>query len=195
VITLGALGALALTMLSANAGLTTPRLQGRVASLVAAAAAAAREDRDATVVVGASATTPKENPAAALEPVVAVKPAVTKVIGVPPACQQAINTLKALHQAELAERAAQSLTPAAILADRAEDLAEAQQWRNALAAARTACLPQPSATCQAAIAALQAQVQANRTEWTDLRNLNWAAALTSLRTAVAALATACGDRD
>jgi hypothetical protein len=32
-------------------------------------------------------------------------------------------------------------------------------------------------------------------EWTDLRNVNWPAQLASLRTAVAAVATACGDRD
>ena len=47
--------------------------------------------------------------------------------------------------------------------------------------------------------ALQAQVLANRTqelrEWADLHNLNWPAALTSLRTAFGAVATACGDRD
>lgn len=203
-IILGALGALALATLSANAALTTPRAQGRVAGLVAATAAVAREDRDATVVVGATATTPTESPAAISKPVAAVKPAAPKVIRETPACQQALRTLKALHLAELAENAAEHAatrppSASAVAADRAEDIAEAQQWRNALTAARTACLPQPSATCQAAIAALQAQVLANRTqelrEWTDLRNLNWPAALTSLRAAFGAVATACGDRD
>jgi hypothetical protein len=204
VIILGALGALALATLSANAGLTTPRAQGHVASPVAATATVANADRDGAAVVGAKATTPKESPEALSKPVVAVKPAAPKVIGVTPACQQALNSLKALHQADLTEDAAertgvQPLSASALLADRAEDMAEAQQWRNALTAARTACLPQPNATCQAAIAALQTLVLANRTqemgEWTDLRNVNWPAALTTLRTAFGAVATACGDRD
>jgi hypothetical protein len=202
-IILGALGALALATLSANAALTTPRAQGHSATLVAATATVAREDRDATLVVGANATT-KQSPEAVAKPVVAVKPAARKAISVTAGCQQALNTLKALHQAELAENAAeraaaQPPSASALLADRAEDIAEAQQWRSALTAARTACLPQPSATCQAAIAALQSLVQANRAqeprEWTDLRNLSWPAALTSLRTAFGAVATACADRD
>jgi hypothetical protein len=201
---LGALGALALATLSANAGLTTPRAQGHSATLVAATVTVTREDRDAKVVVGANGTTTKQSPEVVAKPVVGVKSAARKAVGVTAACQQALNTLKALHQAELAENAAeraaaQPPSASALLADRAEDIAEAQQWRNALIAARTACLPQPSATCQAAIAALQAQVLANRTqelrEWADLHNLNWPAALTSLRTAFGAVATACRDRD
>jgi hypothetical protein len=198
VIIFGALGALALATLSANAGnLATPRVQGSVVSLVAATATVAKADRDAQAVVSARTTAPKESSEATSKPVVARKPAAPKVISATTACQQALNTFKALRQAELTENAAeragiQAPSASALLADRAEDFAEVQQWRNALTAARTACLPQPSATCQAAIAALQAQVQANRTqelaEWTILRSVNWPVVLTNLR-------TACGGRD
>jgi hypothetical protein len=134
--------------------------------------------------------------------VVAAKPA--PKITVSTACQDAVNNLKARHQADVAEDAAeraaaqQPPSASALEADRAEDAAELQQWRTALMAARTACLPQPSAACQAAIAALQALKDSgveDLREWTDLRNVNWPAQLASLRTAVAAVATACGDRD
>jgi len=176
VIVLGALGALALATLSANAGnQATPRVQGSVVSLVAATTTVVKADRDA-----ASAATHEETTQSVSKPVVALKPAAPKIT-VSAACQQAINNLKALHQTDLAEdaaerTAAQPLSASALQAALAEDLAEAQQWRNALTAARTACVPQPSAACQAAIAALQAK-------------------LVSLRTAVAAVVTACGQRD
>ena len=71
-------------------------------------------------------------------------------------------------------------------------------------AARTACLPQPSAACQAAIAALQALKASgvedlrnwgDKPQLSDLRNVSWPAQLASLRTAVGVVATACGDRD
>jgi len=140
------------------------------------------------------------------KPVVAARPAPKVVVSA--ACQDAINKLKALHQADVAEdtaeRAAAGLPPSAsaIAADKAEDAAEAQPWQSALLAARTACLPQPSAACQAAIAALQA-LKANDADdwrqwiaqWQDLRTVNWTAQLASLRTAVSAVATACGERD
>jgi hypothetical protein len=121
------------------------------------------------------------------------------------ACQDAINNLKALRQADIAEDAAERAAAAqqppsasAVAADKAEDATEKQQWLTALRAARTACLPQPSAACQAAIAALQALKGSgfeDLREWTDWRNVNWQAQFASLRTAVAAVATACGDRD
>jgi len=181
VIVLGALGALALATLSANAGnQATPRVQGSVVSLVAATTTVVKADRDAAS-AAARAATHEETTQAVSKPVVALKPAAPKIT-VSAACQQAINNLRALHQADLAkdaaERAAaqQPLLASALRAALAEDLAEAQQWRNALTAARTACVPQPSAACQAAIAALQAK-------------------LVSLRTAVAAVVTACGQRD
>ena len=206
VIVLGALGALALATLSANAGnQATPRLQGSVVSLAAATATVIKADRDAES-TAARTTTHEEATPAAQKPVVAAKPALT--IAVSAACQNAINSLKALRQADAAEdaaerAAAQPLSASALQAARAEDLAEVQQWRNALTAARTACVPQPSAACQAAITALQA-LKASGAEdwrqwtdlrqWSDLRNVNWQAQLASLRTAVGAVATACGHR-
>ena len=203
-IILGAIAALALVTLSANAGnRATPQGQGSLVSLVAATTTVARADRDATA---AATAIHAEAVEAVTKPVVAARP-VPKVT-VSAACQDAINTLKALHQADVAEdtaeRAAaqQPLTPSAIAADKAEDAAELQKWQTALLAARTACLPQPNAACQAAIAALQA-LRANGTDdwrqwieqWQDLRTVNWTAQLASLRTAVSAVATACGERD
>ena len=203
-IILGAIAALALVTLSANAGnRATPQGQGSLVSLVAATTTVARADREATA---AATAIHAEAVEAVTKPVVAARP-VPKVT-VSAACQDAINTLKALHQADVAEdtaeRAAaqQPLTPSAIAADKAEDAAELQKWQTALLAARTACLPQPNAACQAAIAALQA-LRANGTDdwrqwieqWQDLRTVNWTAQLASLRTAVSAVATACGERD
>ncbi|TME84170.1 MAG: hypothetical protein E6I43_08015 [Chloroflexi bacterium] len=205
-IILGAIAALALVTLSANAGnRATPQAQGSVVSLVAATTTVARAHRDATATAAATAIH-AEAVDAVTKPVVAARP-VPKVT-VSAACQDAINTLKALHQADVAEdtaeRAAaqQPLTPSAIAADKAEDAAELQKWQTALLAARTACLPQPNAACQAAIAALQA-LRANGADdwrqwieqWQDLRTVNWTAQLASLRTAVSAVATACGERD
>ena len=62
------------------------------------------------------------------------------------ACQQAIDALKAMRQADAAEDAAekaQAPSAAATDADRAEDLADAQQWKQALTAVRTACSRSP----------------------------------------------------
>ena len=197
---LGAIAALALATLTANAG-ATHQGQGSLVSLVAATTTVAKADRDAASDAAPSATH-EESTETVQKPVVAAKPA--PKITVSTACQDAINNLKALHQADVtedaAERAAAQHPPSAsaLEADRAEDAAERQQWRTALLAARTACLPQPSTACQAAIAALQALKGSgveDLREWTDLRNVNWPAQLASLRTAVAAVATACGDGD
>ncbi len=199
-IILGAIAALALATLTANAG-ATHQGQGSLVSLVAATTTVAKADRDAASDAAPSAMH-EESTETVQKPVVAAKPA--PKITVSTACQDAINNLKALHQADVtedaAERAAAQHPPSAsaLEADRAEDAAERQQWRTALLAARTACLPPPSTACQAAIAALQALKGSgveDLREWTDLRNVNWPAQLASLRTAVAAVATACGDRD
>ncbi len=205
-IILGAIAALALVTLSANAGnRATPQAQGTLVSLVAATTTVARADRDATATAAATAIH-AEAVEAVTKPVVAARP-VPKVT-VSAACQDAINTLKALHQADVAEdtaeRAAAGQPPSAsaIAADKTEDAAELQKWQTALLAARAACLPQPNAACQAAIAALQA-LRANGADdwrqwieqWQDLRTVNWTAQLASLRTAVSAVATACGERD
>jgi len=205
-IILGAIAALALVTLSANAGnRATPQAQGSLVSLVAATTSVARADRDAAATAAATAIH-AEAVEAVTKPVIAARP-VPKVT-VSAACQDAINTLKALHQADVAEdtaeRAAAGQPPSAsaIAADKTEDAAELQKWRTALLALRAACLPQPNAACQAAIAALQA-LRANGADdwrqwieqWQDLRTVNWTAQLASLRTAVSAVATACGERD
>ena len=205
-IILGAIAALALVTLSANAGnRATPQAQGSLVSLVAATTNVAKADREVEATAAAAAT---QATAAVVKPVVATR-LLPKVV-VSTACQAAINNLKALHQADVAEdtaelaAAGQPPSASAIAADQAEDAAEASQWRTALLAARSACLPQPNAACQAAIAALQA-LRTNGAEdwrqliaehqWTNLRNVNWAAQLASLRSAVSAVAAACGDRD
>jgi hypothetical protein len=206
-IILGAIAALALATLSANAGnLATHQVHGSLVSLVTATTTVATADRE-TESAAAPAATHEEATQAVQKPVVAAKPA--PKVTVSAACQDAINNLKALRQADVdedtAERAAQQPPSAsAIEADKVEDAAEKQKWRTALLAARSACLPQPSAACQAAIAALQAlkgggvedwRQWGDLHQWSDLRNVNWTAQLASLRAAVSAVATACGDRD
>jgi hypothetical protein len=63
-------------------------------------------------------------------------------------------------------------------------------------AARTACLPQLSAACQAALASLKALLPANRPEeWSDMVKLPTPIDLTALRAAFTAVAAACGHRD
>ena len=193
----GAIAAIGLATLTANAGNNThPGSQGSVVSLVAGTRTIVKADRDevalATRIVSGS-------------PVSAVKPAVPRVT-LSAGCQAAINALKALHQADVAEDAAerasqQPVTAATLAADRTEDLAEAQQWRTALTAARTACLPAPSAACQAAIANLQTLLQATRSR--ELSGLSiasrtpadWMTGLAGLKAAFSAVATACGHRD
>lgn len=199
-IILGAIAALALATLTANAGnRATHQVQGSLVSLVAAATTVTKTDRD---VASAAAKTATREPSteAVRKPVVAAKP--MPKITVSTDCQNAINNLKALRQADAtedaAERAAAQQPASAVGADTAEDAADKQQWRAALLAARTACVPQPSAACQAAIAALQA-LKGNGIEdvgeLSDLRNVNWTTQLAGLRTAVGTVATACGERD
>jgi hypothetical protein len=200
-IILGAIAALALATLTANAGnRATHQVPGSLVSLVAAATTVTKTDRDVASAAAKSATQ-EETSETARKPVVAAKPA--PKITVSTDCQNAINNLKALRQADAtedaAERAAKETPSASALeADKAEDATDKQQWRAALLAARTACAPQPSAACQAAIAALQA-LKGNGTddvgELSDLRNVNWPTQLAGLRTAVGTVATACGDRD
>jgi len=201
----GAIATLALAALTANAGtLATHRAQGRVVSLAAASTALTRADGDA-VTVATRSPRPEPSPEPTEKPAVAVKPATPRAIQITPGCQLAINALKAMHQADVTEDAAerasrtQPLSASALLADRIEDAAEAQRWRNALAAARTACVLPPGTACQAAVVSLQALLQANRTEdlgeWAELRTIDWPAELTTLRTAFATVATACADRD
>jgi murein DD-endopeptidase MepM/ murein hydrolase activator NlpD len=199
-IILGAIAALALATLTANAGnRATHQVQGSLLSMVAAATTVAKTDRDIASAAAKSATL-KESTEAVQKPVVAAKPAPR--ITVSTDCQNAINNLKALRQADAtedaAERAAaqQPASASALEADKAEDAADKQQWRAALMAARTACVPQPSPPCQAAIAALQAlKGNGAEGELTGLRKVNWTADLATLRTAIGVVATACGERD
>jgi hypothetical protein len=196
-IILGAIAALALATLTANAGTrATHQVQGSLVSLVAAVTSVTKTDRD---VASAAAKGAQEESTEAVEkPVVAAKPA--PLITVSTDCQNAINNLKALRQADATEdateRAAGPPSASAREADKAEDAADKQQWRTALLAARTACVPQPSAACQAAIAALKAlKGNGAEGELTDLRNVNWPAQLAGLRTAIGVVASACGERD
>jgi hypothetical protein len=199
-IILGAIAALALATLTANAGnRATHQVQGSLVSLVAAATTVTKTDRDLASAAAKTATR-EGSTEAVRKPVVAAKPA--PKITVSTDCQNAINNLKALRQADAAEdaaeRAAAQQPASAVEADKAEDAADKQQWRAALLAARTACVPQPSAACQAAIAALLA-LKGNGIddvgELSDLRNVNWTRQLAGLRTAVGTVATACGERD
>jgi len=203
-IIVGAMAALALATLTAGAGTrATPGVSGSLVSLVAATTTVTKtSDRDDVTV--AARSTDSDNPGEpAVKPVVAVKPVTPRVLQTTAACQQAINTLKTMHQADVtedaAERAAtaqQPLSLAALAADRTEDLAEAQRWSQALMAIRAACQPQPTTACQAALTSLRALLVVWRPEeWSDLVRLPNQVDLAAVRAAVTAVATACADRD
>jgi biopolymer transport protein ExbD len=172
-------------------------------SLVAATVAVAKADREAASAAAVSSSK-EESTQTVQKPVAAAKPAAAKIT-VSADCQTAIDKLKALREADVqedvTERLNKPLTPAAIAADREEDLGEAQKLRDALTAVRAACLPQPSAACQAAIAALQALLPANLgQEWGEWMGEmhahdNQVKDLTALRAAFAAVKAACGHRD
>ena len=198
-IILGAIAALALATLTANAGnRATHQVQGSLVSLVAATTTVTKTDAD---VAAAKSAILKESTEAARQPVVAARPA--PKITVSTDCQNAINALKALRQADAAEdtterAGAQPPSASALDADKAEDATEKQQWRTALLAARGACVPQPNAACQAAVAALQAFKGSGAEDLrksTDLHNVDWSTQLAGLRTAVGVVASACGERD
>jgi len=203
-IILGAIAALALATLTAGAGTTaTARVSGSLVSLVAATTTVTKTaDRD-DLTVAARSTDSDKSGEPAEKPVVAVRPVAPRALQTTAACQQAINTLKTMHQADVtedaAERAAtaqQPLSAAALLADRIEDLAEAQRWSQALTATRAACQPQPTAACQAALTSLRALLVVWRPEaWSDLVRLPNQVDLAAVRAAVTAVATACADRD
>jgi len=184
----GAIAAIGIATLTANASSAPhPNSLGSVVSLLAGTTTIMKADDDVSVATR-GAITPPAIARPAEKPVAVVKPASARFT-LSAACQQAINALKALHQADVAEDAAelasrQPLSLTALQAARAEDLAEAQQWRSALTVARTACLPGPSAACQTAITNLQTLLQTTR-----IREL------AGLKAAFAAVATACGHRD
>ena len=197
-----AIAALAVATLTANAQSNGHTSNASLASLIAGRTFITPSDRD-DVVVAVHATSVASKPPseeAAEKSAVGSKPAAARV-AISQACQDAINRLKAQHQAEVAEDTAERTgdrSAAALAADRAEDAAEVQQWLTALQAARSACLPQRTAACQAAISNLQTVIQSWRSE--ELREIqlrlvtNWTTAFTNVRTAFSAVAAACGGR-
>jgi hypothetical protein len=200
-IVLGAIAALALATLTANAGTSsTHRVSGSLVSLVAATTTVTKAaDREA-VTAAARSTASEKASEPSQKPVVAIKSVAPSVVQVSAACQQAIDTLKALRQADVAEdtaeRTQKPLSGAAITTDRAEDLADAQQWKQALVAVRTACMPLPTPACQAALASLKALAPANRPEsWSELVKSPSQFDLAGARAAFAAVKAACGHRD
>ena len=200
-IVLGAIAALALATLTANAGTSsTHRVSGSLVSLVAATTTVTKAaDREAVAAATRSTASEKASEPSQ-KPVVAIKSVAPSAVKVSAACQQAIDTLKALRQADVAEdtaeRTQKPLSAAAITTDRAEDLADAQQWKQALMAVRIACMPQPTAACQAALASLKALAPANRPEsWSELVKSPSQFDLAGARAAFAAVKAACGHRD
>jgi hypothetical protein len=163
-IILGAVAALALATLSVNAGNTSHRsVPGSAMSLVAGTSAIEKADRaEVSAVVRTTstvktATTTSTAAKPAEKPEVEVEDETEAPKGpVSPACQTAIDNLKALRQADVAEDTAEKAAATTTDADKAEDMAEAQHLRDARDAVRTACMPQPSAACQTAIANLKA---------------------------------------
>src|SRR5207245_2973245 len=105
----------------------TRQPQGRLVSVLAATTTVAKADRDAEV-AALPAATHTEATEAVPKPVVAARPAPKVVVS--SACQDAINKLKALHQADVAEDTAERaaaglpLSASAIAADTPEDAAE-----------------------------------------------------------------------
>lgn len=160
-IILGAVAALALATLSANAGNAPHRsAQGSAMSLVAGTAAIAKADR-AEVSAAVRTTTAVKTTAVKTTTAPAAQAEVEDEAEAPkgpvsPACQTAMDNLKALRQADATEDASEKANPTTTAADQAEDKTEADNLRNARTAVRTACLPQPSAACQTALASLKA---------------------------------------
>ena len=210
-IILGAIAALALATLSVNAGNAPQRsVLGSTASLVAGTAAIVKADRDEANAVkrATPSTTTKIETAEKPE---AEDEAEDEAPKAPrsPACQAAIDHLKALRQADIAEDAAEKANPGTADADKAEDMAEAQHLRDARLAVRTACLPQPSAACQAAIDHLKALRQADIAEDAAEKanqqpptassiaadKAEDMAELQAFWNALKAVRAACGDRD
>ena len=194
-IIVGAIAALALVTLTANADTAAKsRVSGSVVTLMAATTAITKT-ADRTVVTVATRRADTEKTAEPAEkPVVAVKAVPPRAPQTTAACQLAINALKAMHQADVTEDAAER--PATAPQPLSEDLGEAQHWSQALTATRTACQPQPTAACQAALTSLKVLLPATRPEeWSDLVKLPNQMDLAALRAAVTGVATACSHRD
>src|ERR1700693_3497409 len=110
----GAIAALALATLTANAGTTAnSRASGSLVSLVAAIRPITKTaDRNVVTVATRSVNTekiaePADKPIVAVDPIVAVSPTAPRAPKTRAACQHAINTLKSMHQADVTEDAAE----------------------------------------------------------------------------------------
>lgn len=196
----GAIGVLAAATLTVNAQTsqqtTTP---GSVARLLAASTQIARTDRDDVAIASrvstsatAAAASVKAEAAEKAEPTRPGAPRLT----LPAGCQAAVNSLKALHLADVSEDATErstAETAATIAADRAEDATEAQQWVAALKTVRSACVPQLPTACQTATAGLAPVLEAWRSD--ELAELQTRADMwnddAAVRAAFSAVATAC----
>lgn len=203
-IIVGAIAALALVTLTANADTAAnSRVSGSLVTLVAATTTISKTADRAVVTVATRSADTEKTAEPAAKPVLAVKAVPPRAPQTTAACQQAITALKAMHQADVTDDAAertatapQPLSAAAMAADRAEDLAEAQHWSQALTATRTACQPQPTAACQAALTSLKVLLPAARPEeWSTMITSPNPIDLTGLRAAFAAVAMACGHDD
>lgn len=198
-----AIAALGLVAISANAANSAGHAApGSAVSLIAGTATLqkARDSDDAAIAVRRTSTAPSQE---ASEHPNAPEPA-KALAKRSPACQQAIEALKTLHRADVAEDKAEraSHQPPTLnsrQADRAEDLAEAQKWHDALVAARNACRPQRSAACQTAITNLTSLIEANRLQLLrDFENgliPQGLKTLSDLRAAFRAAAMTCGFRE
>lgn len=207
-IIIGAMGVVALATLTVNAQNSTSRTatKGSVTTLLAATTRLASEREEVSLVVRATTSAVAQAPAAtkpAEKDEVETK-AVEPKVTITADCQAAITKLKTMHTAEVAEDAkergaAESESTTAAASDQAEDAAEAQQWKTALTAARTACVPQPTTACRTAITGLETMLSTLHTE--ELGELqthtqvDWTADFGAVRTAFSAVQTACPERE
>ena len=207
-IIIGAMGVVALATLTVNAQNSTSRTatKGSVTTLLAATTRLASEREEVSLVVRAAASAVAQTPATTKPSekteveTKAVEPKLTITTG----CRAAITNLKAMHTADAAEDSTEraSAPPesaTATAADQAEDATEAGKWKTALTAARTACVPQPTTACRAAITGLETTLTALHTE--ELGELqaptrfDWTADFSGVRTAFSAVQTACPERE
>ena len=206
-IIIGAMGVVALATLTVNAQNSTTRTApGRVTTLLAATTQLARERDRVSIAVKATSepaatTDPTARPAQKTE--AETKPVAPKV-AITADCQAAITHLKDMHKAEVTEDAAERAattgeSTATAAADQTEDATEAQQWKAALTAARTACVPQLSTSCRSALSGLTSTLMALHTDELGESHagteLDKTADFGAVRTAFSAIQTACADHD
>jgi hypothetical protein len=205
-IIIGAMGVVAVATLTANAQNTTSRTSGgSVATLLAATTRVAAEREDIALAARATTSPVAVSPSAKPEEKTEVETkSIAPRVAISAACQSAITHLKDLHTADVAEDAQERAalkanTLSATTGDQAEDAAEAQQWKTALLAARTACIPAPLTACRDAISGLQTVLTALHTqelaELPTRTEVDWMTDLSAVRTAFSAVQTACPERE